>query len=405
MKKIKKIASILLCVTMMLTFCACGGEGNGVAGGKKNGEYTLSEYLSSGTTIWYAGSSITKNTVATIFVMEPDGNLYVLDAYYGDYSWRDLGTLSQMEDSEIASKVKEEYKKRIAADGSENIVYAEEAAAIAEILELLSFDGHGVTNVVEGDIQVEKDTFYETYQEWGLDTLSPYIADAFDEEWKNIEAYYAAWAAFGATISTKRFAQGLYAIAEPMFLEGASADEIIAELVKYREEFYEIYIADSDVEKMEKHYGVIPIPEKEIRTLVEAMPLLEEAATNIYHSIMKKVEEQAENVEPAQYRLAIETDSTGNKTESMILAYVVDTPNGQQNKTIYLYYDAPVQSADGELTNCCYEVYDSLYGGYRYGQKGSKFYTQVEKGLHFVLDEVGESDLPVDVKDIKTLFE
>lgn len=48
-------------------------------------------------------------------------------------------------------------------------------------------------------------------------------------------------------------------------------------------------------------------------------------------------------------------------------------------------------------------ICDSLYGGFRCDD--GLFCMRINKNAHFIFDQIGECDLPIDVKDINTLFE
>ena len=103
-------------------------------------------------------------------------------------------------------------------------------------------------------------------------------------------------------------------------------------------------------------------------------------------------------MQPGQYRLSINSDHTGNQTESMTLTYRLD-PNSRTQKQLTLYYLYPAGAAD---TNCGNVVYDSTYGGF--GGNPCGLFTRIDSSYNFVLDQIGESDLPVDV-DVNELFQ
>ena len=103
-------------------------------------------------------------------------------------------------------------------------------------------------------------------------------------------------------------------------------------------------------------------------------------------------------VQPGQYHLVINSDHTGNQTENMTLAYRLD-PNGRTLKQLTLNYLYPAGAAD---TNCGNVVYDSTYGGF--GGNPYGLFTRIDSSYNFVLDQIGNSDLPVDV-DSNELFQ
>lgn len=120
MKHFKQLTLIIL--TLSLLLCGCGGAqangtndntGNNSAQDNTNNnlivekdEYTLSEYISTGETIWFLTYGYGKDDkIDQIFVFEPNGTLY-----YCDCDWK-IGEAEQKDDSEIISYVKQEYEK------------------------------------------------------------------------------------------------------------------------------------------------------------------------------------------------------------------------------------------------------------------------------------------------------
>ena len=122
----KKILSLFIVATMLagvFTGCASDTSGNSESSEtsensasntdvdkkepiKVKEEYSLSEYLSSGETIWYLTNRTGKDAdIGVIYVMEADGSMYYTKS---DYT---LGEVEQMEDAEIISEVKKAYEE------------------------------------------------------------------------------------------------------------------------------------------------------------------------------------------------------------------------------------------------------------------------------------------------------
>lgn len=83
MKHFKQLVLIIL--TLSLLLCGCGGtQDNGINNNTENNnsvseknEYSLSEYISKGETIWFLTNGYGKdNKIKQIFVFEPNGTLY-----------------------------------------------------------------------------------------------------------------------------------------------------------------------------------------------------------------------------------------------------------------------------------------------------------------------------------------
>lgn len=128
-----------------------------------------------------------------------------------------------------------------------------------------------------------------------------------------------------------------------------------------------------------------------------------------------------DNIQPAQYKLGIISDSTGNKTEKEVLAFQdfapldIDRPNfNARIVNIELSYLAPYESDKG--TTNCFQVYDSWYGGYMIREitcdnsentgdlKGTYYFltrTTINKIFNF--DEVGTENIGID--NIDSLFD
>lgn len=138
-----------------------------------------------------------------------------------------------------------------------------------------------------------------------------------------------------------------------------------------------------------------------VNAFMEMFYKMNDVVEVVFADYNAQAEAYCETIEPAAYALAIITDSTGNNTEAMYLAY---TARSQQNTYVTgmtLTYEYP---AGQNHSNCHTVVYDSLYGGY-IADHDDYLYTRVSGKLHFMLDAVGTYDIPIDVKDYETLFD
>lgn len=130
-----------------------------------------------------------------------------------------------------------------------------------------------------------------------------------------------------------------------------------------------------------------------------------------------------ENIEPAPYKLAIITDSTGNNTEKEVLAYQEFAPLHFEDNTwdivaeitnIELSYISAYESDQGTVNS--FQIYDSWYGGYivrtitrywyhvDYTDSSVQFFlTRLDSNKMFELDEVGTEDVGID--NVDSLFE
>ncbi len=122
MKHFKQLTLIIL--TLSLLLCGCGGtQANGTNDNTGNNstntstnnnsivekeEYSLSEYISSGETIWYLAEGYGKDDeIEQIYVLEPTGTVY-----YCDSKWT-IGEAEQKDDNEIISYVKQTYEENM----------------------------------------------------------------------------------------------------------------------------------------------------------------------------------------------------------------------------------------------------------------------------------------------------
>lgn len=130
MKHIKKL--IFITLGLLLLLVGCGSKETGTDFTSDNNsdissntnietnenmmveknEYSLNEYINTGETIWYLADGYGKDSrVEIFFVLEPNGTMYYCPSQY--CSFKTLGEVEQMEDSEIASAIKKGYEEGI----------------------------------------------------------------------------------------------------------------------------------------------------------------------------------------------------------------------------------------------------------------------------------------------------
>lgn len=356
MKSKSRILSVILCASMLL-----GGCGNG---GGKDG-YTLSECLNSGESIWYSisGEYGKSASVATIYVMEKDGSMYYATTD------KNLGELEQMKDKDIAAMVKEDYQNQM----SERI------------------------GMVIDELETKQNEEYSGAEEYVLDELRSIY----------LEALYMA------LVGEENEANEM--------LESCFEGEY---LVIVKDAFGRLKDRYPELSEEEDTFWIM---ESEIwESGTETSAIIEEAANAIYtkekeefeaskadyESIIASLKEYQSDIEPAQYKLSIITDSTGNNAQSEVLVYQeaaplkkVQTDNelvgyAKEVNSITLNYSFPYENANGSTGNC-FEVYDSWYGMYTIGEKA--FCTRTDKNTTFMLDGVDTKNIAID--DTESLFD
>lgn len=140
---------------------------------------------------------------------------------------------------------------------------------------------------------------------------------------------------------------------------------------------YFIWGPKEDAEVMlEGYYGPVGI---------EKMKAMHDSCTAAVEAVCDYVENY--EAEPGQYKFSINTDKTGNVAESLTLAYRIPVGDEYEIDSFTLRG----ASGEGEV------VYDAMYGGFVL-TRGSQLLTRVDGSYNFVVEQIGESDLPVDVK-------
>lgn len=285
-----------------------------------------------------------------------------------------LGELEQMEDADIAAMVKENYRQAV-IKGAIGVDPDNKNATYEYLYHVLFWERLGdMVNNPDADI-------------YAYFANRPGLAAAVEDEKDCIDAVYAVFRNLAEDIQNSEYGSDMaYILGEALYsiINFASVEEVCEVL---KNEYADLPGGEYVLSKLEESYSLMPVA-------IEA----------VYSNILSQVETMSGNVQPTQYKMAITTDSTGNHTASMLFAYqLISTPSGREFDDFNLYYQYPVTTSEGITTNCTTVVYDSIYGGF--SDDGDLFYTRINTNAHFMLDQVGESDLPIDVKDIKTLFE
>ncbi len=376
MKHIQKIAGMILCLAMLLTLCGCGGKDEptthevdmgGYSVEIKSLDYTLSEYIGTGETIWYQldENEGKDSDVKKIFVINPDGTLY-----YTNKVSQTLGELERMEDADIAAMVKEKYQRKVLVaavgcdPGNEELV--------REWVQAVLFGNAMPLDVLYGDVDLDRLIEYGYFDE------QPALRAALEAEREGVESVFEAAGKLcmnGECMEVPDLLQ--------MLLQDSLNEAEICEVL--RGELGYLPEIDAVIEQVHQIFGLLP-------DVVDAVSA----------HIFAQAEEIVKNLQPVPYRMAITTDASGNHTASILFAYQRVSGSGLIIDDFNLYYQYPITSSEGITTNCTTVVYDSIYGGF--SDDGDLFYTRINKNAHFILEAVGGSDLPIDVKDVKSLF-
>lgn len=408
----KKIVCIILCLATLLSLAACGGEkskdtnapvqsndGAYEPGDEQTGEsssigedtsseYTLSEYLATGETIWFClrGGSGKDANIEQVYVLEPDGTMY-----FGHCEGCEtLGDYEKMEDADIVAGVKEYWAnepfRMLFEDYEEGttletIVKDQILGEIKSIIEPTYADMVAKPEEITAKSADEIRT--ELQGKYVAETWLGHMSEALLPHCDTLAQMSEALAALSeAMLQHSEFLYDAPYEAHDNCLEYSYCNSVLEYYVCGRQYQYETvqYIASVGLE-----------------TEVKA---LETAATNfstMVEEVCNAVMEAKGQLAPDQYRLCIESDSTGNNTKSMKL-YYTDVKMGTQT---YIY-SLKLNLGNSPLLNM--QVYDSFYADYSANDDMFRFVTRVPEGTKLFLDKIGECDLPVDVEDYESLF-
>lgn len=398
----KKIVNLVFCMVLIVSLCACG---NGVTSNNKPSvdfpgvvgdiapedrpsnpteiEYTASEYLATGETIWYLidGNEGKDSNVTRIFLINPNGTLYVMNEV--GYT---LGELEHMDDADIASMVKTEHINQN-----------------AQIVIPLDADKQNTCSTLRSYI-VSYETVYAFmrfgFQEMDIAALTESVLDSelFCRSYSTETADYYTQMRDAVREELNYFLQTWQDFCRQFI------DEIIAkELFDNDEEIFGkcVNILYAPQDTFDEATAELPFSAEGIEKLKTSSAALSEACEAFYDYETADLKAFLETAQPAQYKLTIVSDPTGNNTGCMELVYKRTYRDGSAVICVEpLEYIYPAGQNHGNSTTV---VYDSIYGGYY--SDGDYIFTRVSENVHFTLDAVGTYDLPVDIKDRNTLFE
>lgn len=357
-KHLTKLVSLGLSVAVALSLSACGGDSKsdaseetrspvaergeaitGQSGAQENlaeaaGGVTLSQWLGSGETIWYVTetpvSQLGKDTeVETILLLGADGT-----ACSGDADGLTLGELAQMEEAEIAELTRETYNRE--AMGGEFAAYLEED------------DGRRMARLNE---------MYLGGTMWMLAT-EPSYGEAILSELKTMD-----------------LPEGMLPLLEEyvgIFSQPLEQPEVLEQALMAVYDFQSMDIVE------EVLAGADPAAAEPIREMFNQ-------AVDAQNRIADVLERSSE-AEPGRWALSINTDRTGNNTESMTFAWSAARTRSDKVSSVIFY----ASSGAGQT------VYDVLYGGVDL-EGGGSLVTRVD-GAYSVILETPDSGLPMDVE-------
>lgn len=397
----KKFTCMLLCLAMLLTLCACGGgktDGTSNSVQNSNGadqpgnvltdpstpsedtpdnEYTLYEYLTSGETIWYAfGKDQGKDSfVKMIYVFELNGSMYSLLL-----PEMTLGELEQMEDAEIAEMVKSSYMN-VTVETSDSVRellvscfgYLLEGDTYTDIIDTIKAHNSGSTlrtelywEVIDPILEEELDNLSNLRQTW-KDIFTTVYNKLESMEWWKHPVYHN----YGdnPALTWSRWVLGDIGGNDYEAESSTDFNRFLNELVSYG------ILTEEEVAESQH-----------LRKEINAVSV---RVTDKFNAVL------SENREPGQYKLIIESDSTGNNTATMVIICKHETMLAVTFDYIELTYQYPAGINHGNATTV---VYDSVYGGYGCNDYvwGSNFYTRANENAHFMLDTLGTYDILVD---------
>ncbi len=345
-KNLSKLLSLTLAAVLSLT--ACGGNSGKSSGAGAQSTppeaagTTLSQYLSGGESIWYLVNGSTQNLgkdtqVERIFLLEPNGSVYS-----GETEDLTLGDAAQMEDADLAQLAKE-------AQRSASLGRFETASNPLK----LSDDVFSSSDVIAECLMALYDFNDPAY----LDELFPTSADsemaALLETWKD---------------AFRRYIDQL--LASPGYVDFYT----LSALVFSRTDGSDDSALYTDLES-----GITDPDTLDITAAFCQDCLAAANAIVQYISTYEAI--------PGQYKLALNTDQTGNQTES--ITFACSNPQLMGGTEVISF---TCRATEGEAQT----VYDVAYGGM--DVEGGAFVTRMEGSYVFTLEQPGESELPVDAK-------
>lgn len=342
-KHLTNLMSLGLSLTLALSLTACGGDrtneirdpvssitGQSDAQQPTEGEadgVTLSDWLGSGEAVWYVTeapiSQLGKDTeVETILLLKPDGT-----AYAGSPDGLTLGDFAQMDEAEIAQMAQEAYAKEARTKLLRGFADASDEDRM-RMLDSELFE-YSLPGYVDGDI-------------WAEEILnSAGLPEALDEPLRRYLEVFQSYTGDRKVLQ-----------------------EVISGLCN----------GDSEALSYASETG---------SEGGEAITAVVEQAYAIQDEIAEALSAEPQ---PGRWALGLNTDQTGNSTESVTFAWCVYRPESTEISSVTCY----ASSGEGQ------SVYDVLYGGVDLNGGGA-LVTRVD-GPYAVALESTDSGLPLDVE-------
>ena len=372
-------------------------------GGKK--EYTLSQYIDSGQTIWYEVENyVAKDSlVNAIYVLNNDGTMI-----YTPSVNKTLGEFEQMEDFEIIKYVQQEYMEDITYNV--NIVLEEAvndippirtarrwAYVIESICNGFKRDETSYSNFEDDELliltakaytlinRIPNNIYTDTKSNYFHDAIKA-LRDAYDEVFDEYHGTYALHTYLSEEIK-----------AEKIKIITKGIDDFYNTYPIIKECIDSCYSTGNYDEAGEKLYDYF----------------LSEAQTNSgYQKFKAELDNYFTNFS-YKYMLAITTDSSGNDTFGEGICYQLITPQlnddneieyKKTNKELDLLRYAPLYF-DGEK-NAGIQVYESYYNGFDLNNSINCLVTRFDKDVSIDVDEVGTKNILVDPsrEELEALF-
>ena len=360
-----KILTMIFMIGTMISLCACGNKKEEastpvsqeerasqsiVEEPEEKREYTLSEYLSEGESVWLKVNGTGKDAkVQSIYVFEPDGTLYFTKESVGT-----LGEVEQMEDADIIKMVKEDLFVNEIDMEIENL--KGNSSVFPFINDAECFIGDGYMWVCAYLSESEESPYREICKEL-MDKLIE-VVQSFDG-WRDVlwnkeipeqgdEAYYEKWS------------------------------ENLDDYMWHGDEAY------------------LPAVEPIIE---DSYKKAEAVFESVYADTYKSEAEKCSST-PISYNLVITTDATGNYTSEETVAFMdnILVPVKDHNGEIIFGCEPYLLTLSEISYDNIIEIYDSLYSGYycKNSYFDSYFITRVNKQCTFRLDEVGTEGISLD---------
>lgn len=414
MKNFTKLMSVILCLLLLFSLCACGENPTetGSANGAKSSEvgkpvssqnsspaednhggqtYSLSEYLQSGESIWYqidTEDGFGKDAdVEAAYLFEPDGTFYYASNLNLD-DGQSPGKVEQLEDSEIIERIKANHAKKKAKRIEECETQFENKAKSKIKYPIMDF----FSNTIDSALYDMED----------FDSFSDTVSSILNDPNQNMNDF-----------------------------DFPDFSPVVAELESFYEKYkYVDYLTEEDRQTLSdsirlysvyvvlQNMGVTAQDERLMRdTLYDQFCATISSLTDkIYAAMMENIEPDPmweDPEQPYEYKLTLTTDSTGNNTSTEDILMLVKSKYhfAIGVERLNLIPISPYADEEGKIGNCNLIVYDSRYGGYIISSEDDPnelFVTRTASNINFTLDEASKADLPLDISEssqAEALFE